>query len=62
MPAHRSRRPHEHVQVIGHHFLGHDLPAVLGGDLLRQLAAAGRYTATQDSPPILRAPHQVQAQ
>jgi hypothetical protein len=28
----------ERVHVIGHHFLGHDLPVVLIGDLLQQIA------------------------
>jgi 2-polyprenyl-6-methoxyphenol hydroxylase-like FAD-dependent oxidoreductase len=40
------------MHVIGHDdLLGHDLPAVLGGDLLQQLPAA-----------MLRAPHRVQTQ
>jgi hypothetical protein len=52
----------EQVHVIGHHFLGHDLPAVLSGDLLQQLTAAERYPPAQNPSPVLRAPHQVQPQ
>jgi hypothetical protein len=39
----------EQVYMIRHDFLGHDLPAALGGDLLQQPATAGRYR-----PPKIR--------
>src|SRR5271157_3464442 len=48
----RVGRPdtHERVHVIGHHFLGHDLPVVLIGDLLQQIA----HPAGTARPKILR--------
>jgi hypothetical protein len=45
---------HEHMHVIWQQLFSPDLPAML--------VAARRYTCAHDSPPILRAPHQVQAQ
>ena len=48
--------------MIRHHFLRHDLPRVLVGDLLQQFAQPPGHPPTQSPTPILRAPHHVQAQ
>jgi len=53
---------HEQVYVIGHHFVSHDLPTVLDGDLGDQFVEAAADPPAQQPTPILRAPHQMQAQ
>jgi len=65
-PYHRRWRvtwpdPREQVHVIGHDFLGQDLPSVLVGDLLQQLAAPAGYPSAQNPALVLRAPNQAQA-
>ena len=42
----------EQVHVIGHDFLGHDVPSVFGGDLLQQLPPAN--TPARNAAPIFR--------
>ena len=66
-PHHLCRRVgrpdrHEQVHAIGHHFLGHDLPATLAGDLLQQLAQPSSHPPAQNPAPILGAPHHMQPQ
>jgi len=50
------------VHVIGHHFVSHDLPTVLVGDLRDQFVQATGHQPAQHPAPVLRAPHQMQAQ
>lgn len=52
--------PHKQVNVIGHDFVCHDLPAMLGGDLLQEFVESTRDPPTKHTPTIFRTPDDMQ--